>query len=1237
MNAQQPQRMNPFIGPRAFEEGRKLHGRNRETSQLTSLLISERIVLLYSPSGAGKTSLVRAALTPRLDQRHFKVLPVMRVNREAPAEISAIKGFNRYIYSTLTWLETAYPEADQLPDEQLARMEFSSYLELRVFPQLEGDNQAEIVLIFDQFEEVLTIDPTDQEARQKFFEQIGAALKKPSVWALFSMREDHIARLDPYRLPIPTNFNHTFRLDLITKETASLIAQETAREQGVTFIPEAADKLMENLCLVKVQRPDGSFDELKGPYVEPVQLQVVCRNLWNKLEPDDNDITPDEIEKFGDVDTSLGEFYATQVKQVARDSKFSERKIREWFDTALITENFVRNQVLKGSGESLKLSDQVINLLEDAHLVRSETRRGSIWYELSHDRLIRPVRNSNTEWFEKHLTLFQRQAAVWEKEKRAPQLVLREEALIEAESWSEAHPDEMNDTEKDFLQACRVAREEEIKARADEQLERERERQVNRRLRRRLWYALGAMGLAIVLMFVAIGATFNLWTQEAISAAGNRAGLAMANLDGKHELALLLAVQAAEYDTYLTRYALLQPLLRTPEITQYLPGHTGWVTALASSPNGTRLASSGWDNMLRLWDTSQPGGSVPIEQYSADVRTIAFSPTGVMFATGGCGLRHEEGGCLQGALQLWDAVTGDPIGALMTGHTDWVHSVRFTPDGKRLISAGEDGLILFWDVDNQTQVDMNLAGHPNIWVSNIAVNHDENRPLLASASCHAYQDEDCIQFEIYLWNTNTGELVQELVGSGDWISSMAFSPDDRLLAAGGYDWAVHLWQVGAGVEILPALAAHNAAVTGVAFSPDGRQLVSIGEDSRLLVWDLANQTLVGEFIAHLNGMTAVVPVYDPENYLYATGGRDGGLILWEINELADGNEPLLTEQVELDFPLFDMALSSDGTWLAIGSCELDEEYGCGAGIIHLYDLVQRRVIESFQAHEYSVSAVAISPDNEIYASGSCAIMDDNGKCTQGAIILWDANSHQPLDVALDVPAGWVTDLVFSPDGEYLVASGQDGSLFTWLTSTWTSFEYFYEMIEEHNGEIYEEITTIHGLAYADESTRLAVSVCTQETTDGLCRDGEIRSLQFGEVVETLRHNSIYPQHITYSLPEKRLAATLDCSYYTEIDGLCVKILTLWYTDGETTSPLGTLNTSEMPWLSTMVFHPAQYTLLTGSLDGRLSWWDVDPGSWRARACQLAGRNLTQKEWKQYSESWLRSTYDKVCEQWPEGR
>src|SRR5512145_1359837 len=125
-------RSNPYVGPRSFQRGEMLYGRDRETQRLFNLLLAERIVLLYSPSGAGKTSLINAALIPRLQAEDFHVWRPMRVNAETPGElVESDQPVNRFVLSALLSLEEDLPAARQTALAELARLSLSDYLALR--------------------------------------------------------------------------------------------------------------------------------------------------------------------------------------------------------------------------------------------------------------------------------------------------------------------------------------------------------------------------------------------------------------------------------------------------------------------------------------------------------------------------------------------------------------------------------------------------------------------------------------------------------------------------------------------------------------------------------------------------------------------------------------------------------------------------------------------------------------------------------------------------------------------------------------------------------------------------------------------------------------------------------------------------------------------------------------------------------------------------------------------------
>jgi hypothetical protein len=138
------ERANPYIGPRAFKQDEQLYGRERETSQLINLIIAERIVLLYSPSGAGKTSLIQAALIPRLRNMKFRVMPVVRVSLDPSAALDGNQGYNRYVLSTLLSLEEDLPVDQRSPLDRLAGIAPPDYLSERSKP--EGNPNLEVLI-----------------------------------------------------------------------------------------------------------------------------------------------------------------------------------------------------------------------------------------------------------------------------------------------------------------------------------------------------------------------------------------------------------------------------------------------------------------------------------------------------------------------------------------------------------------------------------------------------------------------------------------------------------------------------------------------------------------------------------------------------------------------------------------------------------------------------------------------------------------------------------------------------------------------------------------------------------------------------------------------------------------------------------------------------------------------------------------------------------------------------------
>jgi WD40 repeat protein len=238
------------------------------------------------------------------------------------------------------------------------------------------------------------------------------------------------------------------------------------------------------------------------------------------------------------------------------------------------------------------------------------------------------------------------------------------------------------------------------------------------------------------------------------------------------------------------------------------------------SPDGRLLALGCGDNTIRLWDVA--GHNQVGLMQSPRVSCLAFSPDGRMLASPGNG----------STINLWDVQTKQHLGTLR-GHTQGIHGVVFSPDGKLVVSGGVRGdeAILVWDMATQQQMG-------------------------------------------------------ELLGPLDETYDLAFSPDGTLLASAGgwYDKAIYLWDTKTWEQV-SVLGGHSAHVTSIAFSPNGELLVStVNWDSTIHFWDIEKQEQVGIFKDHsamASGEISHVAISSDGKWLAC--GSDNGVELWKLN------------------------------------------------------------------------------------------------------------------------------------------------------------------------------------------------------------------------------------------------------------------------------------------------------------------------------------------------------------------
>jgi WD40 repeat protein len=1070
MSSEVVTRANPFLGPRSFQRGETLYGRDREARDLLSLLIAERIVLLHSPSGAGKTSLVQAALVPLLEEREFSVLPVIRVNTEPPnvrsrqalvgsqpatnnghgasdaerQRIHDARPLNRYTLSVLLSLEEQLPPEQQTGLAELAGTPLADYLARRIPADADG------VLIFDQFEEVLTLDPTDIAAKQAFFEQLSLALRDRRYWALFCMREDYVAALEPYLRQVPTQLGRHFRLDLLGVSGATQALREPARRLGVGFDEAAVAQLIDDLRVVNTQQPDGSIRQQLGPTVEPVQLQVVGYRLWQRLPDNAEAITTADIAALGDVNRALSDYYEAQVRAAAVATGVRERALREWFDHALITEQGLRGQVLQGGEQSGGLDNRAIRPLIDAYLVRAEPRRGATWFELAHDRLIEPVRASNGAWFAANLSTLQRQAELWDRQSRPAGLLLRGETLREAEEWAATQAAELTPVEQDFLQLCRDAR---------------------RQSRRLRGLAIGASVLS-VLALCALGAALWFFTrseqQRRIAISRELIASALGSLSIDPERSVLLALQAAE----ATRSAgepvvpeALGALAQTTDasrVRRVLTGHTAEVFDVATSPDGKLVATSGKDGTIRLWNAADGSAGTTLNSPGGEVDSLAFSPDGTLLAAGGkdglivwavasgrelrqlktideqhglgpaalLGVAYSADGTLlagageDGFATIWRAADGqqllrisantgngfDPVGLFQDGTPAPVgalNAVAFSPDGTLLATGGEDTIVRIWDLEAalkagaapQAPPRTLLGGHADE-IQDLAFS--PNGTLLASAS---------LDFQAVVWDVASGARQATLAGHAKPVYGVTFSPDGTLLATASGDGSAKIWRLGGGPPLL-TLAGHAGSVEAVAFVLGGAALATASDDTTARIWSLA--------MLPPDGATYVAT--SPDGALLASAGNVGAR-LWD----AQSGTPralafIIPDSAHPDTSATSAAFSPDGKRLATAGGDNSAKIWDVAAL--LSSNIPPAPLLVLEGHNQVVGRVAYSPDGKHLATAS----DDR------TARVWDAQNGQQL-LVLEGHAAEVNGLAYSSDGTRLATAGQDNHTIVWDAQT----------------------------------------------------------------------------------------------------------------------------------------------------------------------------------------------------------
>jgi WD40 repeat protein len=658
------------------------------------------------------------------------------------------------------------------------------------------------------------------------------------------------------------------------------------------------------------------------------------------------------------------------------------------------------------------------------------------------------------------------------------------------------------------------------------------------------------------------------------------ARVARDDLNDRPALALLEGLKGFQTaDTSDSRNALAEALQRVPRLATVLPAD-GQATAVAVSPVGSVLALGTSDGSIALWAPIKrlPIGRLPAS--GGQVQSLAFSSDGSTLAAD----------MANGPVLLWDVRSRRQVQTIAVGV--WDATVAFSLKERGVLIATDGGVLALWRPGQKRAVW--TVKTPFEGLHDAAYSPDGRLVAVAAD-------------ETALVDPSSGLAVslnrQKRMAN---VSCVAFSPDGKLLAVGDFEGAITLWDVHRRKE-LGLLAGHTRGVTSVAFSPNGRLLAAGGEDGTTRVWDVARKTMVGGPLAlpgRENPENPVSSVTFVTDDFVVAATYDGMGLLWHVRE-----KPFLNVAVKAPSRIVrSIAVSPDKKTFATGSDE--------GGISVLWNtqrriptatLSYRRSTRRFNSRTFVAGSVSFSPD------GGALLAGGNGDAESRAL-LWSLADRR-LRGELDNSKG-VTNAIFISNGRRILAI-RDESFVVWDSQSLKVAKTIKApcfpaalALNPKTGIVAvgcdgpvilfdldknREVSTLPGHAGAVGS--LAFS------PDGriLASAGDDTSVMLWDVgrnrrIATLSGHSKVVFSLVFSPDGKQLASASG-------DGNVV----IW--DAANKELLGRLRAGGSV-LSVQYLNPE--TLISGSSDATVRFWNLSVKAWEQRACEIVGPLTTSE-------------------------
>lgn len=1077
----------PYMGLNYFDEADAdlFVGREILTSKLLERVLSlnannhpntARFLAIVGASGSGKSSLVRAGLVPALRWSEASTDWQIHIFTPAthPLESLAL---------SLTAENGSVSAVATLMDD-FAREQRS--LQLFVKRKLALENGSRLLLVIDQFEELFALCRSEEE-RIAFIDNLltSASEADGPVILIITLRADFYAHCANYPRLREVLAQHQEYIGALNNEELRRVVEEPAQRGRWEFEAGLVDVLLHD-----VGHEPGALPLLSHALFETWQRRR-SRTMTLSGYASSGGVRGAIAET---AETVFTDQFTHEQQAIARRIFLRLTELNDETSAADTRRRATFNELIL-KPEDAATTHAVLKALADARLITTSEDSA----EVAHEALIRewPTLRSWLEdnreslRFHRHLT---DAAQEWHSMDREPDLLYRGARLAQAREWTISHPDELNALEHDFLKSSIEHGEREI-AEREEQYQRELEAarklievQTQRaeeqaqsahhlRLRNRVIISVALLSLVLVVLTGEFRSRSN---ENAIAAEINRrtafarelAAASVANLNVDPELSILLALYgvdatAPDKTTLPEVENALHRAIAHSRIQETLAAHQGQVWGMAYSADGTRLATSGSDRKIRIWDTVSYENLLTLQAQEADLTSIVFSPNGKQLAAASN----------DGSAKLWEAATGQLVLELR-GHTKPVHGIAFRPDGKQLATESLDGSIKFWDA--VTGDELRTWGDARGSASQLAYSPDATRILYidsdqvlrivdAESEAEMYQaalDDPVFALSpngqglaftprgsglIRVVDSSSGNILYNIPRPSNVITWMAFSPDNSQLAVTGLNRQVQIFDASNG-EALFVLAGHSDSVNVLAFNPAGKQLASGAFDGTVKIWSLDSPSEV--FIESRSGVNRLAMSRDGTR-IAATGGLPGmgSLTVWNTQ-----NGKILFEHKADETELAAVAFSPNGKEVASGggdrtiklwdvpsgamrlSIPVEDNFLWGiayrpdgksiaavglTGMIRLYDHKTGKMLASWDAGLGELSAVAFSPNGSKLAVVSNQASDAK---------VWDVATRKELLVLKGhTDINWGVE--FSPDGTRLITSGSDGTARIWDSET----------------------------------------------------------------------------------------------------------------------------------------------------------------------------------------------------------